>query len=194
MAMDKKPEQPTLSKVEQMVEYRLYLMHLLPYCEPDEMAQIKAEIAFVDSFIAETCRSESLILVIEDEPVLASTFVAVLRSSGYEAFSIPDPCDAVALCADLRPDLAVVDVILGKVNGIELAVRLCQSVPSTKLLLMSGYAEASDCAAVMELRPAWMSFMERPIPPEQLLVSVNNLLARPDVPTRQVASQPPTAA
>jgi DNA-binding response OmpR family regulator len=130
--------------------------------------------------------------VIEDEPVLARTLVAVLRSTGYEAFAIPDPTDAVALCADLRPELAVVDVLLGMVNGIDLAVGIHQSVASTKLLLISGYAEANDCAGVFELQSARMSFLERPIPACKLLVSVKNLLARPDAPHR--ASQPPTAA
>ncbi|HEX4921903.1 MAG TPA: response regulator [Candidatus Bathyarchaeia archaeon] len=192
--MGKKSQQATSSKLEQMIDYRRYLMHLLPYCEPDCMSQIKAEIAFVDSFIAQTCRSKSLILVVEDEPVRAKTLVAILRSSGYEAFAIHDPGDAVALCADLRPDLAVVDVILGKVNGIELAVGLCQSVPSTRLLLMSGYLEANDCAAVFEQRPGRMTFLERPISPQELLASIKDLLARPDVTPQHLASRPPTAA
>lgn len=192
--MGKNSQQAASSKLEQMVDYRLYLMHLLPYCEPDYMGQIKAEIAFVDSFIAQTCRSKSLILVIEDQAVMAKTLVAMLRSNGYEAFAILDPGDAVALCADLRPDLAVVDVILGRVNGIELAVGLCQSVLNTKLLLMSGYLEPNDCAAASEQWSARMSFLEKPIPPDELLASIRDLLARPDIPPQHVASQPPTAA
>jgi CheY-like chemotaxis protein len=192
--MDKNQAQSASSKLEQMVAYRLYLVHLLPYCEPGYMGQIKAEIAFVDSFIAQTCGSKSLILVLEDEPVLAKTLVAVLRSAGYEAFAIPDPSDAVALCLDLRPDLAVVDVLLGVVNGVDLALGLRESTPSTKLLLISGYAEATDCAAVFDPTSARTAFLERPIPANELLVSVQKLLAQPDVQYRQIASQPPAAA
>lgn len=189
--MDRNPQEPTFSKLEQMVEYRLHLMHLLPYSQPDQTTQLNTEIAFVDSFIAETCRAKSLILVIQDEPVMAITLVSVLRSNGYEACAVIDPSDAVALCADLRPDLAIVDVMLGKVNGIDLAVGLRQNVPGTKLLLLSAYSEANDCAAAFELRPGGMSL--KTISPDDLLGCVENLLARPNAP-QQATNHPPTAA
>jgi hypothetical protein len=41
--MDKKPR-PTPSKVDQMIDYRIYLMHLLPYCESDYAARSKLKL------------------------------------------------------------------------------------------------------------------------------------------------------
>lgn len=122
--MARKTVNTTPSKVEQLIDYRLQLMHLLSYCEPSDTGQIKAEIALLDSFISDVRGSKRMILVVDDEPVIAETLVEVLRYSGYEAFSTAHVVEAVALSADLRPYRALIDVMLGEANGVELALEI----------------------------------------------------------------------
>ncbi len=178
----------TSSQIEQLIDYRLQLMNLLNYCRQTETGQLKADVALIDSFIGEIRGSKRMILVIEDEPVIAETMVEVLRYSGYEAFSTAYAGEAVALSAELRPDLALSDVILGEANGVELALELHRSVPTMKLLLISGNVAAPDCIAACQPSSAMLDLIEKPVPPEELLTTIEGVLSRPDSQSEQAVS------
>ncbi len=184
----RKPDNTKSSSFTQLIDYRLQLMQLLSYCQPAEAGRIRSEIALVDSFMGEIRGSKRMILVVDDEPVVAETLVEVLRLSGYEAFSTAHAVEAVTLSADLRPDLALIDVILGEANGVELAVELHKSVPTMKLLLISGNVAASDYIAACQPSSAMLNLLEKPVPPEDLLTTIAGLLGRPDSQPEQAVS------
>jgi CheY-like chemotaxis protein len=186
--MARKADKTTSSRIDQLIDYHLRLVQLLSYCPPAEANQIKSELALVDSFIGEIRGSKRMILVVDDEPVVAETLVEVLRLSGYEAFSTAHVLEAFALSADLRPDLALIDVMLGEANGVELALELHKSVPTMKLLLISGNVAASDYIAACQPSSAMLDLVEKPVPPEELLTTIAGLLSRPDSQPRQAAS------
>ena len=88
------------------------------------------------------------VLVVDDQPPFRAAARAVLNrivefdlvgeaSSGEEA---------VALSAQLRPDLVLMDINMGEMNGIEAARRVTIARPETMVILVSTYA-AQDLPA-----------------------------------------------
>ena len=90
-------------------------------------------------------RGREHLLVVEDDPEVASIAKAQLRSLGYrvtEATSIDSAMEALARHADIR--LVFTDVVLlGGETGFQLADRLQVERPELPVLFCSGYAEAA---------------------------------------------------
>ena len=55
-----------------------------------------------------------------------------------------DGREAVRLCADLQPDVAVIDVSMPNLNGIDAAAQLAERVPNLKVLMLSMYSDEAS--------------------------------------------------
>jgi CheY-like chemotaxis protein len=87
------------------------------------------------------CVPETILLV-EDEAFVRKVTAEVLESAGYRLVIARDAGEALAYRGRLAPpDLLLADVIMPGMSGRELAAELASFYPSTRVLLMSGYAE-----------------------------------------------------
>jgi CheY-like chemotaxis protein len=83
------------------------------------------------------------ILVVDDDPAVRDITVQMLRHSGYdvaEAASGPTALDA--LSRGEVYDLLVIDIAMPGLNGIETVRRARETLPSVRVLYVTGYAEA----------------------------------------------------
>jgi signal transduction histidine kinase/ActR/RegA family two-component response regulator len=89
------------------------------------------------------------VLVMDDEEALRKLLVSVLTSIGYEVQAARDGAEAIALCeASKRSgrsfDLVLLDLtVSGGMGGVEAAAALKRLDPSLKLIVSSGYSDAS---------------------------------------------------
>lgn len=60
-----------------------------------------------------------------------------------------DGLEAVRMCEELRPDLILLDIGLSSLNGIEVEKRICQLVPSAKVLFLSQNNDAEVVQAAL---------------------------------------------
>jgi DNA-binding NarL/FixJ family response regulator len=85
------------------------------------------------------------ILIVDDQPTFRRQLRRLLAYADLtvvgEAGDIPE---AEAQVQALRPDLAVVDVMLPGVNGLEGAARLKALAPALRVILVSAYADRGD--------------------------------------------------
>jgi two-component system response regulator DesR len=85
------------------------------------------------------------ILIVDDQPVFRRQLRRLLAYAGLivvgEAGDIPE---AEAQTQALQPDLAVVDVMLPGVNGLEGTPRLKALAPALRVILVSAYADRGD--------------------------------------------------
>ena len=90
-------------------------------------------------------RGHESIVVVDDEEALRNVVARVLRAAGYRVVAAASGEEALALCLDggSPVDLLLTDVIMGKMNGRELAAKVAVACPATKVLFMSGYADAA---------------------------------------------------
>ena len=70
-----------------------------------------------------------VVLILNDENVIVSTLVAVLCRNGYNAVGFTTCAEGVHQCATVRPDLALIDIVVGGGNGIDAAMEIRKGVP-----------------------------------------------------------------
>jgi DNA-binding response OmpR family regulator len=61
----------------------------------------------------------AVIVIADDEPDLRSVYATCLRDAGYEVWEASDGAEAVALVAQCRPTLLILDVWMPNLNGFE---------------------------------------------------------------------------
>lgn len=84
------------------------------------------------------------LLVVEDEPLLASLVVDALRSAGFDVANAVDVESARALIETFDPDMVVLDISLGHgPTGIHLAHALEMSRPDIAILFLTRHADAA---------------------------------------------------
>ncbi len=95
---------------------------------------------------ASTCDGET-ILVVEDEAVVRSLVVEVLRTLGYSALEAADgPSGLTILQSSQRIDLLITDIGLPGLNGRQLADSARARRAGLKVLFMTGYTENAAAA------------------------------------------------
>jgi CheY-like chemotaxis protein len=81
------------------------------------------------------------VLVVDDEKVLADSLVRILTLSNYEASAVDRGEDAVKAAMRLKPDVVLIDVVMGMMSGIVAAIMIRRSLPECRVVLLSGQPE-----------------------------------------------------
>ena len=79
------------------------------------------------------------ILVVDDDEVLGRILIRVLSRDGYEAILATDVDLALLLARQHSPRLALVDLCMPGMDGVELGRHLHAAVPGMTLILMTAY-------------------------------------------------------
>jgi len=124
-------------------------------------------------------RTRPVILVVDDEKVIADTLSVILSKSGFDTFPAYDGPAALGLALKLTPDLLISDVVMPGMSGIDLAIALFDAVPHCKVLLFSGQAATVDL--LEEARRSGHNFttLTKPIHPTDMLRRVSECLSVP---------------
>jgi DNA-binding NarL/FixJ family response regulator len=82
-------------------------------------------------------------LVADDHRIVRESLVAVLEASGacQVVGQAADGVEAVELALKLRPDVAILDISMPRLNGIEVVRRLRAELPSTRTLVLTMHEE-----------------------------------------------------
>lgn len=116
-----------------------------------------------------------VILVVDDEPVIADTLAAILRQQKYAALTAYDAESALDLVSLIPPHLLISDVLMPGMSGIELAIAMRKVVPDCKVLLFSGQARSIDLLASARAAGYDFTLLDKPIHPAELLAHISAL-------------------
>jgi len=83
------------------------------------------------------------ILIVEDEASIADTLAVILSTRGYAVQVAYSAEKAIEIIAVWRPDLAIVDVMLPQMNGIDFSIVLKDNYPGCNIILFSGQPDTS---------------------------------------------------
>jgi DNA-binding response OmpR family regulator len=120
-----------------------------------------------------------LLLVVEDEPTLAAAVAARLTAEGFTVSVAHDGQAALEAAASAPPDLVVLDLMLPRVDGLEVCRRL-QAQRPVPVLMLTARADESD--RVIGLGVGADDYLTKPFGMRELVARVRALLRRVDRP------------
>ena len=118
------------------------------------------------------------ILVVDDDPDIARFVEVNLRSAGYEVSVAGDGEEALERATELRPDLVLLDVMMPRLDGFEVAQRLRKNpqTANTSIIMLTAKALSSD--KVTGLQSGADDYIIKPFDPIELLARVKGTLRR----------------
>ena len=126
------------------------------------------------------------ILIVDDDADVRTVAQVALTGLGYVTIETGDPQKAIWIVKERSVDLLLTDVVMPLMKGTELADRVQEASPSTRILLMSGYQTA-------DIAPSGRAFLAKPFSIDGLARRVRETLARPSAFARRGASPGPSA-
>jgi diguanylate cyclase (GGDEF)-like protein len=118
------------------------------------------------------------VLVVDDDPDVARFVEVNLRSAGYEVTVASDGEEAVERALDLRPDLVLLDVMMPKLDGFEVAQRLRRDPRTSSSSIIMLTAKALSADKVLGLSSGADDYIIKPFDPVELLARVKGTLRR----------------
>ena len=112
------------------------------------------------------------VLVVDDEKSIRVTLCEFLREDGHEPHSAENAAVAVALLDQFNFDVVIADIILPKVNGVELLKAIRKKTSYAQVIMMTG--EPTVDTATEALRAGAFDYLYKPISKEDILKTVRN--------------------
>jgi len=150
------------------------------YLPPTAVTELKVEDE-TPPLETEILSGTETVLVVEDEPALRRLISVSLEKRGYTVLAAEDGTEAIRILEN-NPgeiDLVVSDIMMPKLNGLELRKKATLLRPDMRFLFISGYAE--DTIGRTAHLPQDAGYLEKPFLPIELARKVRALLNETDV-------------
>jgi DNA-binding response OmpR family regulator len=120
--------------------------------------------------------SPHVVLIVDDEHVIADTLSVILSNRGFAIMTAYDGKTALEMASVIPPELLLTDVSMPGMNGVELAIALTESIPDCKVLLFSGQASTIDLLHKANHAGHDFDLILKPIYPTDLLTRIRECL------------------
>jgi two-component system nitrogen regulation response regulator NtrX len=114
------------------------------------------------------------VLIVDDEGNIRRMLRALLESEGYRVREAESAEAAISDVDALPPEVILLDLMLPGMTGLEALPVLAEKAPGVPVIMMSGRATLSD--AVKATREGAFHFIEKPLSPETILVTLNGAM------------------
>jgi two-component system KDP operon response regulator KdpE len=115
------------------------------------------------------------VLVAEDEPALLDLVSRNLRVRGFEVLEATNGLDALAVWERERPDLLILDVMMPRLDGLEVCRRVRERA-TVPIIVLTALDAEGDRVAALDLGAD--DYLSKPFAVEELLARVRAVLRR----------------
>ncbi len=116
------------------------------------------------------------VLAVDDEEVVCESIRRVLSAEGYDVTTTTSAREGLDKIRRETFDLLLVDIKMPELDGIELLRATRDASPETEVVIITGYATIET--AVEAIKLGAFDYLQKPVSPPQLLVSVARALER----------------
>ncbi len=118
---------------------------------------------------------EKKILIVDDDAKLRSLLVTYLESYGFKTLTLADGSEVLKTIRDEKPDLVILDVMLGMENGLEI-LREIRGQSRVSVIMLTAKGEETDRIVGLELGAD--DYLPKPFNPRELLARMNSVMRR----------------
>jgi DNA-binding response OmpR family regulator len=109
------------------------------------------------------------VLVVDDEEVIADTLAIILTLNGFETSAAYSGEEAVEAAIAFQPQVVISDIMMGKLNGLEAAIRIRAGAPNCEFLLISGHPSTTELIKRAGAGGNHFTVIAKPIHPQAIL-------------------------
>lgn len=117
---------------------------------------------------------ESVILVVEDEPLIRENLADYLRQEGYQCETAGSGKEALDRLQQQEFDLVITDIRMPEFTGLELLQEISHSYPDTAVIMITAVADLQT--AVQSMKQGAYDYITKPFDLEKVMESVRNTL------------------
>jgi DNA-binding response OmpR family regulator len=129
--------------------------------------------------VSRAAHQQRRIVIVDDDQLIRETVAISLEHSGFAVHVIEDPSTALAFIKAEKPDLVILDMYMGGVDGREIARGLKSDPATSKLpvVFFTGSNEPVD--VVTGLDAGAVEYIAKPIDGEVLVEKIRSILRMP---------------
>ena len=116
-------------------------------------------------------------LIVDDEQAFLHSVVRKLRLDGYEDLTAtPDPREALRQAQERSFDVALLDITMPEMSGLDLLEQLKELSPQTECIMITAMEEIPSVIRAVKLGA--FDYLIKPLRPDQLLLALERALER----------------
>jgi len=121
-------------------------------------------------------RTPPLILIVDDNPANVEIFQARLAANNYEIITASDGEEGLAMAKDRLPDLILLDIMMPKMDGIEVCrhLRADSALPFMPIIMVTAKTDSKDVVAGLEAGAD--EYLTKPVDHAALVARVKSML------------------
>lgn len=116
------------------------------------------------------------ILVVDDEQSIVTLLQYNLEQAGYSVITALDGEQGLEAAVDIRPDLVVLDLMLPKMDGLEVCKQLRQQKINIPILMLTAKDDEFDKVLGLELGAD--DYLTKPFSPREVVARIKAILRR----------------
>jgi len=109
------------------------------------------------------------VLVVDDQRLIADTIADILTDAGFHAIPAYEGISALAAAEQFKPDYLLTDVLMPRMNGVQLAIAMRKAHPAIRILLLSGQAGTAEILLEAKKQGYEFELLAKPIHPLKLI-------------------------
>ncbi len=118
------------------------------------------------------------ILLVDDEPDILDFLRYNLQKEGFQVFTAGDGVEGLRKAEEIRPHLAILDIMMPKMDGVELCRQLRTRSELANMLIVFLTARDEDYSQIAALDVGGDDYITKPIRPRVFMSRINALLRR----------------